>query len=51
MKKPDNLTPVVITDNKVQSQTNNAKSVTYAGRLNVYGDSAIVRDGYTYAVG
>ena len=51
MKKPDNLTPVVITDNKVQSQTNNAKSVTYAGRLNVYGDSDIVRDGYTYAVG
>ena len=51
MKKPDNLTPVVITDNKVQSQTNNAKSVTYAGKLNVYGDSDVVRDGYTYAVG
>ena len=51
MKKPDNLAPVVITDNKVQSQTNNAKNITYAGKLNVHGDSDIVRDGYTYAVG
>jgi len=50
MKKPDNLSPVVITDNKVQSQTNNAKNVTYAGRLNVHGDPIIVRDGYTYGI-
>ena len=50
MKKPDNLSPVVITDNKVQTQNNNAKSVTYAGKLNVYGDSDIVRDGYTYGI-
>ena len=50
MKKPDNLSPVVITDNKVQSQTNNAKSVTYTGRLNVHGDSIITREGYTYGL-
>ena len=49
-KNKDVSTNTTIMDNKVQTQNNNAKSVTYAGRLNVYGDSDIVRDGYTYGI-
>ena len=48
--KPENLTPVVISDNKVQTQNNNAKSVTYVSRLNHLGDPIIVREGYTYGL-
>ena len=50
LKNKDVLTNTPIMDNKVQTQNNNAKSVTYAGKLNVYGDSDIVRDGYTYGI-
>ena len=48
--KPENLSPVVISDNKVQTQNNNAKSVTYVSRLNHLGDPIIVREGYTYGL-
>ena len=50
VKNKDVSSNTTIMDNKVQTQNNNAKSVTYVSRLNHLGDPIIVREGYTYGL-
>ena len=50
VKNKEISTNTTIQDNKVQTQNNNAKSITYVGRLNTDGDPIIVKEGYTYGL-